>query len=146
MTRIAYLLAALCLLPASISGAAVAPPYYEVIYEPSTEAGELSLGVTYTLWIPPDAKTLRGVIVHQHGCGTGACKGGATAAYDLHWQALAAKWDCALLGPSYHQVDGQNCRDWCDPRKGSSKTFLRALDDFAAAAEHPELKTVPWCL
>ncbi|MCX6856432.1 MAG: hypothetical protein NTV80_16185, partial [Verrucomicrobia bacterium] len=94
-------------------------PYYRVRYEASTKPGELVYPVNYTVWIPPAVKSLRGVIVHQHGCGTGACKGGATAAYDLHWQALAAKWDCALLGPSYHQVDGQNCRDWCDPRRGS---------------------------
>jgi hypothetical protein len=40
---------------------------------------------------------------YQHGCGTGASRGGETAADDLHWQALARRWDCALLGPSYHQ-------------------------------------------
>ncbi len=61
--------------------------------------------------------------------GTGACKGGETAAYDLHWQALAKKWDCALMSPSYHQKDKQNCRLWCDPRNGSHKTFLHALAD-----------------
>jgi hypothetical protein len=38
------------------------------------------------------------VIVHQHGAGGQASKGGETAAYDLHWQALAKKWDGALLG------------------------------------------------
>ena len=52
-------------------------------------SGNSDLGVTYTLWIPDGVEKLRGVIVHQHGCGIGACKGGATAAYDLHWQALA---------------------------------------------------------
>lgn len=102
--------------------------------------------VTYTVWLPPDAKTLRGVIVHQHGCGTGACEGGATAAYDLHWQELARRYDCALLGPSYGQEEKQNCRLWCDPRNGSDKTFLRALDDLAKQSAHPELATVPWCL
>ena len=61
------------------------------------------------------AKTVRGIIIHQHGCGEGACKSGETAAYDLHWQALAAKWDCALLGPSYRQAQEQSCRLWCDP-------------------------------
>jgi len=45
------------------------PPYYRIAYEPSTNVGELKLGVTYTLWVPPGAKRLRGVIVHQHGCG-----------------------------------------------------------------------------
>jgi hypothetical protein len=120
--------------------------YLEVTYPPSTKSSELQLGVTYTLWIPDGVTKVRGIIVHQHGCGSGACKGGATAAYDLHWQALAKKWDCALLGPSYHQEDGQNCRLWCDPRNGSHRTFLRALDEFAARAKRPELATVPWCL
>ncbi|MCA9207709.1 MAG: hypothetical protein KDA55_05100, partial [Planctomycetales bacterium] len=42
------------------------PPYYRVRYEASTVTGELPYGVNYTIWIPPNAKTLRGVIVHQH--------------------------------------------------------------------------------
>lgn len=57
-------------------------PYSRLRCEASTNAGELKLGVTYTLWVPSGAKTLRGIIVHQHGCGEGACKGGATAPYD----------------------------------------------------------------
>lgn len=119
---------------------------FEVTYPPSTKPGELSLGVTYRLWVPDGVKTLRGVIVHQHGCGEGSCKGAVTAAQDLHWQALAKKWDCALLGPSYHQGAKDNCRLWCDPRNGSEKTFLRSLSDFAAQSGHPELDKVPWCL
>lgn len=120
--------------------------YFEVEYPPSEQPGELIYGVTYTVWIPEGVAKLRGVIVHQHGCGTGACQGGATAAYDLHWQALAQKWDCALLGPSYHQIDGQDCRKWCDPRNGSEKTFLKALAELGAKSQHPELDAVPWCL
>ena len=122
------------------------PPYYVVTYEPSQAEGELKLGVTYALWVPPGVKELRGVIVHQHGCGEGACKGGATAAYDLHWQALAKKWDCALLGPSYHQHEKDNCQLWCDPRQGSDKIFLKALGEFATRTGHAELTRVPWCL
>ncbi|MFN0121058.1 MAG: hypothetical protein ACKV2V_11210 [Blastocatellia bacterium] len=30
--------------------------------------------MNYTIWIPPGVKTLRGVIVHQHGCGEGSAK------------------------------------------------------------------------
>src|SRR5947209_835660 len=129
--------------PGLVGAAHCAGSYVEGSYPPSTKAGELQLGVTYTLWVPEGATHLRGVIVHQHGCGSGACKGGATAAYDLHWQALARKWDCALLGPSYHQEDSQNCRLWCDPRNGSAKTFLKALTDLAAQSKHPELAEVP---
>src|SRR3954466_6243576 len=107
-------------------------------YPPSTQPGELIYGVTYRLWIPDGVKHLRAVIVHQHGCGAGACKGGLTAADDLHWQALAKKWDAALLGPSYHQGEKDDCRKWCDPRNGSEKTFLRALSDFAKETGHSE--------
>ena len=115
-------------------------------YPGSDRAGELKFPVEHRLWLPPGVKRLRGIIVHQHGCGAGACKGGQTAADDLHWQALARKWDCALLGPAYTQEDKENCRLWCDPRNGSGAVFLKALDALAEKTGHPELKTVPWCL
>ncbi|MEN3940075.1 hypothetical protein WJU23_02195 [Prosthecobacter sp. SYSU 5D2] len=136
------LLAALLLFPLL----AQAGSYFTVEYPASDKPGELVYGVTYTLWVPEGVEKIRGVIVHQHGCGAGACKGGETAAYDLHWQALAEKHDCALMGPSYHQADGQDCRQWCDPRNGSEKTFLRSLEDFAKQSKHPELTQVPWAL
>lgn len=120
--------------------------YFEISYPPSERPTELQIGVKYTMWLPDGVKTIRGVIVHQHGCGSGACKGGETAAYDLHWQALAKKWDCALLGPSYQQDDKQNCRLWCDPRSGSAKVFLRALHELARDSQHPEIEMAPWCL
>ncbi len=123
-----------------------AAPFYRVQYEPSTQPGELVFGVSYTLWVPPRVETLRGVIVHQHGCGEGACRAGQTAAFDLHWQALARKHQCALLGPSYEQPQQANCGLWCDPRNGSGKRFLQALEDLAAKTEHPEIAKVPWAL
>jgi len=126
--------------------------YFKVDYPASTVAGELQLGVTYTIWIPDGVNTLRGVIVHQHGAGTIAAKSGMSAAYDLHWQALAKKWDCALLGPSYHVLTEKTddspggSQLWFDPRRGSDKTFLKALSDFATTSGHAELERVPWTL
>jgi pimeloyl-ACP methyl ester carboxylesterase len=122
------------------------PPYYRVRYEASTLPGELVYAVNYTAWIPADVKTLRGVIVHQHGCGEGSCKSGLTGAFDLHWQALAKKHDCALLAPSYEQPDKADCQMWCDPRNGSDGAFQKCLVDLGAKAGHPELKDVPWAL
>jgi len=122
------------------------PPYFRVHYEPSTQPGELTFGANYTIWIPPGVKTLRGIVVHQHGCGEGACKAGQSAAFDLHWQELARQHECALLGPSYEQPEKANCGLWCDPRNGSDKTFLRSLTDLATLTHHPELATVPWAL
>jgi hypothetical protein len=121
-------------------------PYYRVRYEASTAAGELIFPVNYTIWIPPGAKSLRGVIVHQHGCGEGSCKSGLTGAYDLHWQALAKKHDCALLAPAYEQPEKADCQMWCDPRNGSGAAFQKCLVDLGKQSGHPELATVPWAL
>lgn len=123
----------------------VAPPYHRVRYEAS-QTGELAFPVNYTIWIPPGVTTLRGVIVHQHGCGEGSCKSGLTGAFDLHWQALARKHDCALLAPAYEQPQAGECAKWCDPRKGSDAAFRRALADLGRQSGHPELADVPWAL
>lgn len=123
-----------------------APPYYSVDYPGSDDPGQLVFAVKYTVWIPPNVDQLRGLIVHQHGCGVGACQGGETAAYDLHWQALAQKHQCALVGPTYKQPEGADCGLWCDPRNGSDTRFRQALEDLARKSGHPELSTVPWAL
>ncbi|MCH2588997.1 MAG: GDSL-type esterase/lipase family protein [Planctomycetales bacterium] len=119
---------------------------HQVHYPSLIQPGRLRIGVDFYLWIPDGVKTLRGVIVHQHGCGVGASRGGRTAADDLHWQALARKWNCALLGSMYEPRREINCRWWCDSRNGSNDRFLECLEHFAAASSHPELKTAPWCL
>ena len=122
------------------------PPYYRVRYEASTVEGELIYPASYTVWIPPAVKALRGVIVHQHGCGEGSCKSGLTGAYDLHWQALARKHDCALLAPVIEQPEKADCQKWCDPRNGSDVVFQRALVDLGKLSGHPEMATVPWAI
>lgn len=120
------------------------PPYYRLRYGPGTQP-ELIFGVNYTVWIPA-VETVRGVLVHQHGCGEGSCKSGLTGAFDLHWQALARAHDCALLAPSYEQPQRANCQMWCDPRNGSAAAFQRGLLDLGKKSGHPELATVPWAL
>ncbi len=122
------------------------PPYYRVRYEASIQPGELIYPVAYTVWIPPAVKRLRGVIVHQHGCGEGSCKSGQTGAFDLHWQSLARKHDCALMAPSYEQPDGADCQMWCDPRNGSDFAFQKSLTDLGKQCGHAELARVPWAL
>ncbi|MSU36342.1 MAG: hypothetical protein EXS36_14845 [Pedosphaera sp.] len=122
------------------------PPYYRVRYEASTHAEELVFPVNYTIWIPPGVKAVRSVIVHQHGCGEGSCKSGLTGAFDLHWQALAKKHDCALLAPAYEQPDKADCQLWCDPRNGSDAAFQKALFELGALSGHPELAKAPWAL
>src|ERR1700726_3355458 len=129
--KILPILACACGHVATLSGAG---RFIKIDYPASTTANELQLAVTYTLWIPEGVTTIRGVIVHQHGAGIPAAQAGATAAYDLHWQALAKKWHLALLGPSYHvlketyDASPGDAGLWLDSRRGSEKTFLKALD------------------
>lgn len=118
---------------------------FTVQYPPSAQPGDLAVEAAFHLWIPPTAKRIRAVIVHQHGCGDGAENSGETAALDLHWRALAARHDCALLSPHYRALNA-NCRLWCDPRNGSGAVFQRALADLAKESGHPEIGTAPWCL
>ncbi len=122
------------------------PPYYRVRHAAGTKPGELVYAANFTVWLPPGVTALRGVIVHQHGCGEGSCKSGLTGAYDLHWQALARKHNCALISPAYEQPDKANCQLWCDPRNGSDAAFQKALTELGAQSGHPELATVPWAL
>ena len=149
LRALALTVGCLCFLSRPIHGAG---KYLQVEYPPSTAANQLQIGVTYTMWIPDDVARFRCVIVHQHGAGRNAAEKGATAAYDLHWQALAKKWDCALLGPYYHVLtDATDASPggselWFDPRRGSDKSFLKALGELSAQAKHPELATVPWAL
>lgn len=122
------------------------PPYYRVRYVASAEKGELIFPVNYTIWIPQNVKAIRGVIVHQHGCGEGSCRSGLTGAYDLHWQALAKKHGCALLSPTYEQPEKADCQMWCDPRNGSDAAYQKCLNDLGDQSGHPELAKVPWAL
>ncbi len=122
------------------------PPFYRVRYEASVKPGELIFPVQYTIWIPKGVEKLKGVVIHQHGCGEGSCKSGLTGAWDLHWQALAQKHDCALLSPTYEQPGKADCQMWCDPRNGANKTFLKSLHDLGKMSGHPELSEVPWAL
>lgn len=121
--------------------------YYEISYPGSRAPGSLKNDSLFTMWIPEGQEKLRGIIVHQHGCGINPTKYGHMIAYDLHWQELARKWGCALLGPSFLMTkDTDVCTDWCDPRNGSDAVFLKALSDLAVASGHRELPNLPWCL
>jgi pimeloyl-ACP methyl ester carboxylesterase len=133
------------LLLVGCAGIARADAITSVHFPASTRPSELQVDVTFHLWIPPALRHIRGIIVHQHGCGDGAENAGETAALDLQWRELAIRHGCAILSPHY-QAKGANCRLWCDPRSGSDVVFLRALDELASDTGHPELASVPWCL
>ena len=102
--------------------------------------GEKYKSAAFRLWLPDGVKFVRGIIVRQHGCG----RNGIDHADDVQWQALARKWDCALLGS--HFVPQKECADWFDPARGSERAFFVALKTFAAQSKHPELADAPWAI
>jgi len=132
----------LLLLAALAAGESAAAKQYSVSIPP--KGGARYKEANYAIWIPDGAATLRGVIMHQHGCGEPAELAGATATFDLQWQALARKWDCALMGASLRASTA--CQDWSEPNNGSGDAFLRALDQFGKQSRHTELTSIPWVL
>lgn len=123
----------------------LSPPSFSVsgsLYETEIPPGGKAKyrSARYHCWVPAKAKVLRGIIVHQHGCEGN----GITVPYDVHWQALAAKWDCMLMGTHYTHND--DCSDWSNPDNGSALAFLSAIQTLADRSGHPELVHAPWVL
>ena len=114
---------------------------YSVIIPPE---GSKFKEVEYFMWIPENVKTVKGIIVHQHGCGETAYKSGRNAFHDVQWRALAKKWDFALMGTSYTSTT--DCFDWIHPEEGSYNAFILGISEIAKKSEHQELENVPWVL
>jgi len=117
-------------------------PLPAATYETSVppQKGERYKSADFRIWIPDDVKRIRGVIVRQHGCG----RNGIDHSEDVQWRALAASWNCALLGTHYQHV--KECADWWEPANGSERAFLTALAQFSERSRHPELADAPWLL
>lgn len=132
----------LFLLVFSMGVQSVQAQYVEINIQP--QAGEQFKSAAYRLWIPRNMATVRGIIVKQHGCGTGASNHGLNHANDLQWQALAQKHQMALLGTELTNFEA--CSQWFNTQAGSGNAFLRALQALAEKTGHAELTAVPWAL
>ena len=82
LASLLLLVCAALIAPAQAPLRPAAPPYYRVCYEPSTNASELKLGVTYTLWAPPGVKH-RYRVVAKNTAGLKSARSGAVTASAL---------------------------------------------------------------
>jgi hypothetical protein len=126
--------------------------------EIATENTDYKFGsANYSIFIPEGVDTIRGILIHQHGCGNFDKSKSSNIVYDLQYQEFARKWNFALLGPALSQFkncpdcgdpsDGiRECLEWSDPGNGSEKALFVSLDTFANRSGHPELTSVPWLL
>jgi pimeloyl-ACP methyl ester carboxylesterase len=128
----------LTLLLATVASAGARAAVFETTVPPREQ--DKFKSAAYRLWLPDGVKTVRAIIIHQHGCG----RNGITNATDAQWQALAARHDAALVGTTL--VPRDKCTDWHDPANGSADALLAALKTFAKDTGRPELETAPWCL
>jgi pimeloyl-ACP methyl ester carboxylesterase len=109
----------------------------------------------YATYIPEGFPKLRGILVHQHGCGD-ACKDdwdgeGNGLEKDLQYQAFAKKWGFAIINPALCQKKdstikypgGIDCLGWSDIENGSEKVFFAGLDSLARMSGHPEFSSLP---
>jgi pimeloyl-ACP methyl ester carboxylesterase len=99
----------------------------------------------YRIWIPDRVKSIRGLIFMQHGCGNDAAATGLEHANDLQWQALALKYQFAILATKVSSGD-RPCEFWSLLNSGSETAFFKALHLLAQKSDRPELETVPWVL
>jgi pimeloyl-ACP methyl ester carboxylesterase len=132
-------------LPAIATGSSsiIAGNYYQASMPPVKDDDYQS--ADFRMWIPHDVKTIRGVIVKQHGCGDPAAATGLDHANDLQWQALATKHQFALLGSKFTTGTGP-CEYWSIANYGSGAALIRALNTFAKQSQHPEIERVPWAI
>jgi pimeloyl-ACP methyl ester carboxylesterase len=114
---------------------------YNIIVHPANNKFK---EVEYFMWIPENVKTIKGIILHQHGCGETAYRSGRNAFHDVQWRALAKKWDFALMGSSY--TSQKDCFDWINPEEGSYNAFIRGISEIATKSKHEELENVPWVI
>ena len=118
--------------------------FYEVSIPPTKQDWYSS--ADYRLWIPDDVKSIRGLIVMQHGCGIDAANSGLDHVKDLQWQALALKYQFALLGSKLSTSKNEPCEFWAITTGGSESAFLKALSLLGQKSNHPELRKIPWVL
>lgn len=80
--------------------------------------------VPFSLWIPPDVKTIRGVFFNPFYLKTSG---------QAHARAMARHYGFAVIGANYMRVNN----------KEFAPTLLAAFKDFAAQSKHPELEQAP---
>jgi len=91
---------------------------------------------SFRWWVPPDAKTVRGVLVIIPGRNGDA----RDAVHDADWQALATRQGFALMGCHLFKTDPTY---QSDPDGSTAKTIIKAVDELAKASGHPEAAKAP---
>lgn len=131
-----------CLLAAVSVSHASDGPQHDLVVPPRD--GDRFLHAEFSIWVADPSKTVKAIVIHQHGCTNASPDQHPPITGDWHWRALARKHDAALLVPMYQVANA--CDEWNDPDSGSERALFAALETFAERLKRPELKDAPWVL
>lgn len=110
-------------------------PYFECQIDPTAKSN-FSLAL-FRIWLPPADSPVKGVLAVLPGSDAD----GTPIADDPRWQAVAAKWNYALLGIAF--TTRPSTTPYYRAEDGTGKALLSALDELSVTSGHPELKNVP---
>jgi len=109
--------------------------YYECQIDPKADSN-FSLAL-FRVWLPESKTPVKGVLAVLPG----SDGDGTPIANDSHWQAIARKWNYALLGITF--TTRSSTIPYYRAESGSGLALLSALDQLSVASGHAELKGVP---
>ncbi len=114
------------------------------IYEVTMKPGSVYNMAAFKLWINPDVKKIRGILMLNPGS-NGDGRGNVD---DEYWQTFANKHDFALMGTylTDHMHPNMMIEDYIQVSKGSGKAMIDAIDHFAMQSGHEELSYAPFLL
>src|SRR6185295_20310580 len=105
------------------------------LLEESAPPGANYENADFRLWLPPDARTIRAVLVLVPGSNGD----GRPAAEDTVWQAFARKNKLALVACRFKdkQHDQNFIEHYVNVSQGSGQTLIDAVSKFATRSNHP---------
>ncbi len=98
----------------------------------------------FRLYVPPDLKTARAIVVLVPGSNGD----GRPMADDAFWRAFAEKEQVALVACRFTDKPHEQgfIEEYVNVSKGSGQALIDAVSTFAAQSKHPELTTAPFLM
>jgi len=113
-------------------------------YEVTMKPGAIHNMAAFKMWINPEAKKLRGILMLNPGSNSD----GRNLVDDEFWQAFATKHDFALMGTylTDHMHPNMMIEDYIQVSQGSGQAMIKSIDHFANESNHEELSYAPFLL
>lgn len=121
--------------PPTAESPPTAGTYSECQIDPTTDSN-FSLAL-FRIWLPDPMIPVKGVLAVLPGSDAD----GTPLANDPNWQAIAKKWNYALLGITFTTRSGTE--PYYRAERGSGLALLSALNQFSIESGHSELAKVP---